>query len=251
MFVDENSVWPRPEPERMPGRSSGPTPSSRRAARRFLILALISFGDRIGPALARDVASDGWVIGGVTYASYNVVAVVAVLPFVRNMISSRDGVVAGMLAGPLAMLPALLFFLCMTAFYPAISVAALPSDYMLERMRAPWLQIVFQIMIFCALLETGAGVINAVNERIAEAIRERRAGQLPRFARLGVSSALLIGSAFIAARIGLIDLIAAGYGAFGYIMLAVFVLPLLTIGVARLRTGDGRVCPAEPRALSD
>ena len=41
MFVDENSVWPRPEPERMPHRPEGPTASSRRVARRFLILALV------------------------------------------------------------------------------------------------------------------------------------------------------------------------------------------------------------------
>ena len=39
MFVDEHSVWPRPEPG--PERPSGPTPSSRRAARRFLAFALI------------------------------------------------------------------------------------------------------------------------------------------------------------------------------------------------------------------
>ena len=41
----------------------------------------------------------------------------------------------------------------------------------------------------------------------------------------------------MAAGIGLIDLIAAGYGAFGYIMLVIFVTPLLLIGTARLRIG--------------
>src|SRR3546814_18619696 len=52
-----------------------------------------------------------------------------------------------------------------------------------------------------------------------------------------MSASLLVSSAFVAASVGLIDLIAAGYGAFGYIMLVVFVAPLLLIGTARLRTG--------------
>lgn len=203
----------------------------------FLVIALMTFGGLIGPALASGVPSDGWAMGGITYASYNVVAVMAVLPFLRNSTSSRDAVVAGVLAGPLAMLPALLFFLCMIAFYPAIGAEALPSDYLLRQMNVPWLQIVFQLMIFCALLETGAGVVNSVNERIAEAVRDRGGGELSHRTRLAISAPLLVGSAFGASEIGLIDLIASGYGAFGYIMLAVFVLPILTIGVVRIMRG--------------
>ena len=44
----------------------------------------------------------------------------------------------------------------------------------------------------------------------------------------------------LADRFGLVALIAGGYRALAYIMLAVFVLPLLTIGVAR-------VCATHPR----
>lgn len=199
----------------------------------FLVLALSDFGGSIAPALARDVPTTGWFLGGLTYASYNVVAVIAVLSFVPHFTSRRDALVAGVVAGPLAMVPALAFFLCMVAFYPEIGDAALPSDFLLQRMNMPWLQILFQLMIFCALLETGVGVVNALNERIAGVV-EARGGAFSHKARLAVSTVVLLGSAFVAASIGLIDLIASGYGAFGYVMLAVFVLPLLTIGVARL-----------------
>ncbi|SMF72355.1 YkvI family membrane protein [Allosphingosinicella indica] len=196
----------------------------------FLILALASFGDRISPALASGVPTDGWVIGGMTYASYNVVAAVAVLPFLRHLTSRRDALVAGALAGPLAALPAIIFFLCMTAWYPAIGSETLPSDFLLRRIGQPWLHLIFQLMIFCALLETGVGAVNAVNERVDEALKGGFAPAL----RLTLSAALLLGSAFVAARIGLIDLIASGYGAFGYIMLALFVVPLLVLGTLRL-----------------
>jgi hypothetical protein len=49
-------------------------------------------------------------------------------------------IVAGLLAGPLAMLPALLFYICMVAYYPAISAATLPSDYILTHLQAPILR---------------------------------------------------------------------------------------------------------------
>lgn len=78
-----------------------------------------------------------------------------------------------------------------------------------------------------ALLETGVGIVNALNERIGEAVRRGGTDPLPLLARLAISAALLV-CAFLAARLGLVALIAGGYGAFGYIVLAVFVLLLLT-----------------------
>lgn len=200
----------------------------------FLVLALASFGDRIGPALASDAPTDGWVTGGVTYASYNVVAAVAVLPFLRRLNGRRDALIAGALAGPLAALPALAFFLCMAAFHPAIASEALPSDYLLRRLGQPWCLFVFQTMIFFALLETSVGVLNTLNERIDETWRPGESQSLSPAIRLAISLAVLLASAFAATAIGLIDLIASGYDAFGWIMFAIFVLPLLTIGVARL-----------------
>jgi uncharacterized membrane protein YkvI len=65
----------------------------------------------------------------VTYASYNIIGAVVILPVVRHLTSDRDAVIAGLVAGPLAMLPALLFFVCMVAFYPGIANETLPSDF--------------------------------------------------------------------------------------------------------------------------
>lgn len=206
----------------------------------FFVLAFSHFGDRIGPRLALDVPTDGWFVGGVTYASYNVVAAVAILPFLQHLTSRRDAMIAGLLSGPLAMLPALLFFLCMIAYYPEIGSEALPSDRLLREIGLGWFHILFQLMIFLALLETGVGVVNGVNERVAAS---RGGGALPLPARFAISAVLVIGSGVLASRFGLVALIASGYGAFGYIMLAIFVLPLLTMGVWRIRR--------QPASLSD
>ncbi|MHB9880542.1 YkvI family membrane protein [Pacificimonas sp. ICDLI1SI03] len=198
----------------------------------FLIFAIMAFGDLIPPQFEAPPVGD-WVTGGFTYASYNVVAAVAVLPFVRHMRGTRDAVVAGMLAGPMAMLPAIIFFVCMTAYYPQILDIAVPSDFLIQRLNMPWFAICFQLMIFIALLETGVGAVNALHERISEAVKLRGHAYGPG-KRFLVGIVLLAGSGYFAVSVGLIDLIASGYVAFGYIMLAILVLPVVTVGLWRL-----------------
>ena len=44
-----------------------------------------------------------------------------ILPVLRHLTSDRDAIVSGVIAGPLAMIPALLFFIPMVAFYPEVA----------------------------------------------------------------------------------------------------------------------------------
>ncbi|MEK7266728.1 MAG: hypothetical protein AAB227_11595 [Pseudomonadota bacterium] len=198
----------------------------------FLVLAVNKFGDLIPAQFASGASMKGWAAGGVSYASYNVVAMIAVLPFIRHITKTRDAVIAGALAGPLAMLPALIFFASMMAFYPQIGAETLPSDFLLKRLNAPWFQILFQVMIFCALLETGVGAVNALNARIEGALVNRGGYSLK--ARFMVGAILLLGSGFAAVKFGLVTLIAKGYGALAYIMLAILVAPIMTVGLWKL-----------------
>jgi len=201
----------------------------------FLLLALTHFGARIASGFAERAPASGWAVGGITYASYNIVAAITILPVLRHLRSDRDAVVAGLLAGPLAMLPALLFFCCMVAYYPQIGAATLPSDFLLQRLDLPLFRLLFQLMIFAALLESGTGSVHSINERIATAWRRRRGKPLPRRARLAIALAILVACMFLAERFGLVTLIARGYRALAAVFLLVYVLPLLTIGVFRLR----------------
>jgi uncharacterized membrane protein YkvI len=204
----------------------------------FVVLALGKFGHQISDKLAIATPSDGWQLGGLTYASYNVVGAVVILPVLRHLTSRRDAIVSGLVAGPLAMLPALLFFICMVAFYPDISRETLPSDYMLRQLDFPLFHVVFQLMIFAALLESGTGSVHAINERIAGAWRARHGVDLSHRARATIASGLLIGCIFVATRFGLVTLIAGGYRLLAYTILAVYLVPLLTIGLIRIvRTG--------------
>jgi len=200
----------------------------------FVLLAFLKFGDRIAAGFALDVPARGWAAGGATYASYNLIGAVVILPVVRHLTSSRDAIIAGAIAGPLAMLPGLLFFTAMVAFYPEIANATLPSDALLQHMQLPLFYLLFQLMIFSALLESGASAVHAINERIDKAWQRRRGEKMSKRARFAVALLLLAGCMLLAGRFGLVALIAGGYRALAWIMLAVFILPLATIGAARI-----------------
>lgn len=200
----------------------------------FVLLSFFAFGDRIIQNLSMPMPHEGWVLGGFTYAGYNVVGAVIILPVLRHLRSHKNALIAGALAGPFAMLPALLFFVCMIAYYPQIGGEALPSDFLLQRLNFPAFHYLFQLMIFLALLESGTGCVHAFNERIAEAYAARKGGSLSKTARLWITGALLLGSIFLAARFGLVTLIARGYRGLAYMFLAVFVLPVMTVGLWQL-----------------
>jgi uncharacterized membrane protein YkvI len=217
----------------------------------FFALALTRFGHQALAAFRAPTPAPGWVSGGLTYAGYNVIGAVAILPVVRHMTGRRDALVAGLLAGPLAMLPAFLFFIGMVAFYPAIANEALPSDYMLQRIGVPAFRLVFQIMILAALLESGVGLVNGVNERVSAVYARRRARPLGRAPRLAVTLAVLTFSVFVASRFGLVQLIASGYRWLSYAILAIYVLPLITLGLWRIYRGRGSVIANDPMLAAD
>jgi uncharacterized membrane protein YkvI len=201
----------------------------------FVVLALTHFGSRIPAGFAAPSPRDGWVLGGVTYASYNIVGAIVILPVLRHLTSDRDAVIAGLIAGPLAMIPALMFFCCMIAYYPQIASETLPSDFLLQKMQEPGFHLLFQLMIFAALLESGSGAVHAINERIDNAWRRRHQVPLGHSARLVIALATLAGCMLLAQRFGLVTLIAKGYRALAVIFFLVYVLPLLTLGLSRLR----------------
>ncbi len=211
----------------------------------FIVLAFTSFGDRIAAGFALDVPAQDWALGGLTYAGYNIIGAVVILPVMRHLIRDRDAVIAGAICGPLAMLPALLFFTAMVAFYPAIGAETLPSDFLMQRLNMPVFHLLFQLMIFSALLESGAGSVHAINERIDRAWHARRGVPLSRRARLLIALALLVGCMFVASWFGLVALIASGYRALAYILLAVYVLPVMTYGLWRVWQARPAPAPVE------
>ena len=199
----------------------------------FFVMCARNFGPAILAALSGGGMEGSWILGGLEYAGYNLGVLPAVLITIRHHRNRRDTFISGLLTGPIAMIPALLFFCAIAGEYPGILAAPVPVNHMLELLGSRTFQIVFQVMLFGTLVETGAGLIHAVNERIARTFAERDR-TLPAQTRAAAALGLLgVGAAI--AQFGLTDLIAKGYGMITYGYLAVFVLPVLTRGIVLIR----------------
>jgi uncharacterized membrane protein YkvI len=199
----------------------------------FLIVSLLRFGGKIAGAFELPAPKSHWLSDGLTFSAYNVMAAILILPVLRHQTRAREVLVSGLLCGPLAMIPAVLFFICLLPFYPEVLSKPLPSDYVLQALGSPVLRFAFQAMIFFALLESSVGSVQAFEVRIAAVVRRTGSRSLD-YLRMVFPFVLTVGSIFIAEGIGLITLIAKGYRLFGYAMLLIYIIPLFVIALPKL-----------------
>ncbi len=132
----------------------------------LLVVALVKFGPLIRESLASGVIAKGWALGGFKYALYNLGIIAAVLFCLNHIESRKEAVIAGLLGGPIAIIPGLMFYIAVVGFYPEVLPVEIPAVFVLERSGVPLLLIVFQVVLFGTLIETGTGFIHSVNERL-------------------------------------------------------------------------------------
>ena len=200
----------------------------------FFVWCFHRFGGSMEHTLGAEPAGRGWLWAGLRYAGYNLACMPAVLAALRVHHTRKETMVSGALAGPMAMIPGLLFFLAMVGQYPAILDERVPANFLLEILGSRTFQIAFQVMLFGTLIETGTGLIHAVNERISGFMADRRRA-MPVWLRPAVALGFLA-LATVISQFGLIGLIAKGYGTLTIAFIAVYVIPVLTVGVWKIRT---------------
>jgi len=196
------------------------------------VLSMIKFGPAIESALSSSPPKDGWLLSGLRYGALQLALVPAMLFATAHIAERKEALIAGALAGPIAIFPGILFFVAMLGHYPAILDRPVPANYILEVLDSRTLQVVFQIVLIGTFVETGAGLIHAFNERVAGSFAAFNR-QMPKYARPLIAVGLLV-SALLMSRWGLIDLIAIGYGSLTWVFIGVLVLPLLTVGIWKI-----------------
>ena len=204
----------------------------------FFVACFVSFGDDIVSTLGAFEVKPGWFMGGIEYAAYNVGILPAVLFTIRHQQHRKEALTAGVLMGPIAIIPGFFFYMAMMGLYPQVLSETVPSILLLERVGSRALLLTFQIMLLGTLVETGAGLIHAFNERLSRSFEERKK-HLPSGMRPVVAVALLA-LATLLAQAGLEELISTGYGAITYGFWAVYLLPVLTFGIWKIATSSGR-----------
>jgi len=198
----------------------------------FFIAALIAFGPIIKETLREGIIKPGWAIGGFKYALYNLGTIPAVFFCLRHIKSRKEAISAGFIGGVIGILPAVLFYFSVLGRYPSILPEELPAIVLLRDIGFPALLFVYQIILFGTLIETGTGFIHSVNERIQSSL-EIRGRKFPVWLRPVIAVSLLLMALGIS-TFGLITLISKGYGAASWAFLAVYILPLLTLGIYRI-----------------
>ncbi|MCJ9427976.1 YkvI family membrane protein [Kordiimonas marina] len=199
----------------------------------LFVLAFSHFGSIISGVYQDASMGGGWLSGGVLYSGYNMAVLPTVLFAVRGLSCRRETMGAGLLAGAIAVIPAILFYVAMMALYPSIGSAPVPASALMTALKLPAFELAFQIVVFGTFVETGTALLHAVNERLDVSARE--AGKtLPRYVRPVVAVALIIFAVLAGTKFGIINLIAEGYGALTLVFIGVLVLPLLTVGAWRV-----------------
>jgi len=202
---------------------------------------LMQNGGQIAANIGAHPVGEGWLQSGVAYSGYNMAAIPALVFCIRHLHRRREALVAGLLAGPLAMIPAMLFFVAMIGQYDTLIAAgddgALPISILMSALHgANFFVYVFPIVLFGTFVETGAAMIHGVNERLDHTFAQKGV-RMPNWMRPAVALVILVVAVLLAGAIGLTGLVAKGYGTITWGFLLVFVLPLLTRGVWLISRG--------------
>jgi len=198
----------------------------------FLVVSVLRFGDDIGSSLTSGEVHPGWALGGFKYGLYNMCVIPAILFCVRHIETRREAISAGVIAAVTGLLPAFFFYLAILGQYPDVVTQEIPAVYVLERARVPALLVVFVVMLFGTLIQTGTGFIHGVNERIQHTLAAR-GKEFPDWQRPVIAIALLVLSLGLA-KFGIITLVAQGYGLISWGIFVIYFVPLVTIGLYKI-----------------
>ena len=198
----------------------------------FFVWSLFQLGGGGVSGLVTEEVKPGWFVSGIKYAAYNLVIIPALLFCVRHQQTRKEAISAGLLAGPIGIIPGFFFYLAMVSQHPGILEHTVPVNHVLDVLGSGMFQFIFQIVLLGTLVESGSGLIHAFNERVAGAYREKRFQMPPNLRPL--VAVLLLAVAAGLARFGLINLISQGYGTATWGVLLVYVVPVLTLGVRKI-----------------
>lgn len=194
---------------------------------------------RFAPTITANFAASGQgdllqpLRQGVLYAGYNLAVVPGILYCARHLKSRREALTAGALGGLIAIGPAILFYSAMAAAYPGIQDAPIPINLLLQTLDAPVLTATFHVVLFGIFVKTGAALLHALNDRLAGSALERGV-KLSKSARALCAFAAMLIAIGLAQGVGIIELVARGYGLLTLAFLVLFVLPFSILGARRI-----------------
>lgn len=200
----------------------------------FLVLALRANSRTLAELATIPGTGEGWARSGLQFALYNSVAAPFILYAARSIERRSEAIVAGIVAGIFAVSPALLFHFAMMTRYEDVVSEALPVYWMIRTLGLDVFLLFFVLMLMITFIDTGAGILQGVNDRVDAYMIAYRGAPLSRGAHAGIAVAAVLASTALSS-VGIKDLIARGYGGIAWAYLLVLVVPLVILGMRKMR----------------
>ncbi len=199
----------------------------------YFITSISSSMEEIKMHFTGDKMESGWLMPALRYSMALAPAAVVVLFATRGLTTRVEAFTAGAMSSLLFILPGLMLHISFTGMMPEIIEQKVPVHWIISQLDIPLLAPLYIIVLIGTFIGTGAGFIQAVNERLDAWSMERLGKRLSSITHAGVAIAGLLISAGLS-KFGIIDLIAKGYGNASWGFLLFYIIPLLTIGVYRI-----------------
>lgn len=209
----------------------------------FSVLVIGTFGKNISTVFANhdtsfiegSVSAGKALWSGILYCAYNLVVMPATFFTIERQTRRVESVVSGIIGGVLATIPWFLTYFAVMCFYPNPDVlgASVPWLAMMQGTAGPVVIAIFGIVMGWTLIETSTGIIHAALERVNNGLKEAHKPPMTGKQQAILTIIVLVGS-MVLSKVGIIDLIATVYNALSYAFLAIYVLPLITVGVYKI-----------------
>ena len=197
------------------------------------VLSCLIHGSALRTQLSGAEVEAGWALSGFIFAAYNCTTIPALLYTTTAIQSRKESIGAGIVTACLAMLPGLVFHLSFLTGYRDVLSQPLPSYWIVEQLHIPYLLEGYIIILFVTLVQSGVGLLQGLIERIDGRVQESRGKPLSAWSHTGIATATLMLAAAMSA-FGIIELIAKGYRGVAIGLFLVYLVPICTLGVAKL-----------------
>jgi uncharacterized membrane protein YkvI len=200
----------------------------------FVILTFNYKGSLIVEQFSSDkfshLLTNGWWLSGFKFFLYNILLAPVILYATEHISTRKEAIGAGAIAGVFGVFPGLAFHLAFIAGYPEILSQELPTYWMLQQLGIPIILMVYIIVLFGTIAQTGVGILQGINERLDAWCLEQFKHKLSAKVHAIIAASTVLMSMLLA-NVGIVALVAKRYGLLAWFSLGIFVLPILTIGL--------------------
>lgn len=197
---------------------------------------------------AEPIDNSFWQGGGL-YAVLGASFIPLIIFIARYIETRKEAIQVGVFGGAVVALPAVAFHVSFMASYPAILDEDVPSYAIAETHGSPLLLNAFVLVLFVLIVQTSVGILQGLIERVDGRAQPRLGRSMSSMQHAGLSAVVLLLSVGLSV-VGVVDLVAAGYGLLSIAFLFTFATPVLTVGVRRIRKFNRTPIPTRIQSRS-